>query len=191
MQMHGAAAPLQPEQLGTTLSIPGARAVDHAVFVVPDLEAAISFFTRILGDTVLWKSAPFSALKDEPKAPEGINAASGAAFQLAMLRLGPNLNVELTESHVPGGRPGMPLSSDLCVGHFAIAVDEMKDAGAWLSAANVQLLAGPRHSARGPNAGQDSWFFLTPWGMAIELVERPEHMPYEHDTTARLFTRPD
>ncbi|GAB3641360.1 hypothetical protein GCM10027423_19960 [Spirosoma arcticum] len=171
---------------GEHIAIPGARSIDHAGFAVRDLEQAITFFTDVLGAAVLWRSAPFSADGLSPKAPAGLNADPRAATRLVMLRLGPNLNVELIE-YRPGAPPVMPLSSGLNVGHFAFDVDDINVAGAYLKAKNVLLLEGPRHNTEGPNTGQDSWFFLTPWGMAVELIHRLARMPYDCNTAARLF----
>ena len=120
-----------------------------------------------------------------------MNADPRAAERLSMLRLGPNLNVELLEYRIPGVKHEMPLSSNLNVGHFAFDVDDINAAGTYLKSKNVQMLEGPRHNTDGPNAGQDSWFFITPWGMTVELVQRPPHMPYEKDTPARLFKEPE
>ena len=89
------------ESSGATIKIPGAKAVDHAGFVVPDLNEAVGYFVETLGAAVLWWSPPFSVNKDQLKAPPGLNTAPGAAFRLAMLRLGPNLNVELIDTMCP------------------------------------------------------------------------------------------
>lgn len=179
-----APAPAGP---GERIAIPGARSIDHASFTVPDLEQAIVFFADVFGAAVLWRSAPFGADGRSPKAPEGLNADPRATSRLAMLRLGPNLNVELIEYRIPGVSQTVPLSSGLGVGHIAFDVDDINTAGAYLRTKNVQLLEGPRRNIEGPNAGQDSWFFLTPWGMAVEMVHRPTGMPYESGTPARLF----
>lgn len=172
---------------GERIAIPGARSIDHTGFAVPDLEQAILFFTDVFGAAVLWRSAPFTSDGRGPKLPDGLNADPRATARLAMLRLGPNLNVELIEYRISGVRQQMPLSSGLNVGHLAFDVDDVGAAGDYLRAKKVELLEGPRRNTEGPNAGQDSWFFLTPWGMAVELIHRPPNMPFERDTPARLF----
>ncbi len=179
-----------PAAAGERIAIPGARAIDHAGFTVPDLEGAVSFFTDIFGAAVLWRSAPFTADGNGPKAPAGLNADPRASSRLAMLRLGPNLNIELLEFRIPGVSQTMPLNSGLNVGHFGFDVDDINEAGDYLRSKKVKMLEGPRHNTQGPNTGQDSWFFLTPWGMAIELVQRPAQMPYQQETAARLFKAP-
>lgn len=176
---------------GERIAIPGARSIDHAGLTVPNLEEAVTFFTDVLGAAVLWQSAPFTADGRGPAAPPGINADPRAAVRLAMLRLGPNLNVELLEYRIPGVPRGMPLFSDLGVGHLGFDVEDVAKAGAYLASKNVQMLDGPRRNLGGPNAGQDSWFFEAPWGMVLELISRPSGMPFERETPARLFKAPE
>lgn len=172
---------------GERIAIPGARAIDHAGFTVPDLEQAVAFFTDVLGAAVLWRVAPIAGPGSGEVMRDGLNADPRASVRIAMLRLGPNLNVELLEYRVPGETRAMPLNSDLNVGHLAFDVDDIGAAGAYLRDKGVRLLAGPRRNPDGANAGQDSLFFMTSWGMAVELVSRPAGMPYERETPARLF----
>lgn len=169
------------------IAIPGARAIDHCGFVVPDLEQAVAFFSEVLGAALLWRSERTGL--GEVGAAATFAAAPGAEPKLAMLRLGPNLNVELIEYGVPDDERRVPPSSDYSVGHLAFAVDDVTSAGTYLRTKKVRMLAGPRTNREGPNAGQQSWFFLTPWNLALELVERPAVMPYERATRARLFER--
>ena len=176
------------ESSGATIKIPGAKAVDHAGFVVPDLNEAVGYFVETLGAAVLWWSPPFSVNKDQLKAPPGLNTAPGAAFRLAMLRLGPNLNVELIEYDVPHESRQVPLSSALGVGHLAFLVADVRAAGGYLDRQGVKLLQGPDTTLTTRTRDKTAGFFLTPWGMSIELVQRPGYMPYEEDSVARLFT---
>lgn len=182
-----AAIAAEPADPGEQIAIPGARAIDHAGFTVPDLEQSITFFVDVLGAAVLWRAAPIANEGSADVMQNGLNADPRASVRLAMLRLGPNLNVELLDHSIPGRTQAMPLNSALNVGHLAFDVTDIRAAGAYLRTKNVRLLKGPRRNPDGPNAGQESWFFMSPWGMAIELVSRPATMPYERDTPARLF----
>ena len=170
---------------GERIAIPGARAIDHVGFVVPDLDQAIGFFRDVLGAALLWQNGPFGGRQVDMGAM--FHADPRASARLAMMRLGPNLNVELIDYEIAGEARPAPLSSDAGVGHFAFTVDDMDAAGAYLTSKGVRMLSGPRVNETGPNAGQSSWFFLTPWETAVELVQQPPEMPYERDTRARLF----
>lgn len=173
---------------GERIAIPGARSIDHAGFVMPNLEQAMTFFHDVLGAALLWRGAPVAGRQVDLDAM--FHADPHATSRLAMMRLGPNLNIELVQYDVPGRSRTAPLSSDVGVGHLAFAVEDIDVAGGYLRAKGVRMLEGPRLNHDGPNAGQSSWFFLTPWDMALELVQRPPTMPYENSTAARLFREP-
>ncbi len=170
---------------GERIGIPGARSIDHVGFVVPDMDQAIGFFVWVLGAALLWRSGPFGAPQIDMGAT--FHADPRATARLAMMRLGPNLNIELIEYGVASERRVSPPSSDVGVGHLGIAVDDIAAAGAFLRSKGVRLLEGPQVTPEGPNAGESSWFFLTPWDLALELVQRPKALPYEKTTEARLF----
>jgi catechol 2,3-dioxygenase-like lactoylglutathione lyase family enzyme len=68
------------------MGIVSARHVDHVGLVVPDLDAAFHFFEQALGARLLWRVGPFE------ETPTGVPIDNVTP---AMLRLGPNLNVEL------------------------------------------------------------------------------------------------
>jgi catechol 2,3-dioxygenase-like lactoylglutathione lyase family enzyme len=68
--------------------IVSARHVDHVGMTVPNLNQAIHFFEDALGGLLLWRVGPFH----ETATGVPINSV-----QIAMLRLGPSLNVELLQ----------------------------------------------------------------------------------------------
>ena len=49
------------------------------------------------------------------------------------------------------------------------------------------VLGEPTVRDAGPHAGQTWIYFLTPWGMQLELVSFPNGKSYEKETTARLW----
>ncbi len=163
-------------------SIPGARNVDHVGVSVPNLQQAVSFFVDVIGADLLWKAGP---LKEDAKhSPTG----QPLAVSLAMLRLGPNVNLELLQFDVGGNRgQQMPKSTDLGAAHIAFYVSDIDEASAYLKAKGVRLLPGPINTIAEPKRGEKIQYFLTPWGMYLELVWRPEHLPYEKGTGARLY----
>ena len=170
--------------------IPGARGVDHTGLNVPDLDAAITFFTEVLGAQLLWRIGP---LGGGELMPTHYGVDPSLRVRLATLRCGPNLNVELLQYVTPEGRSASleePSNSDLSVGHLAFLVDDMAAAADYLAACGVRLFAGPKRDADGPKAGEEHRYLLTPWGSSLELVWRPAHLPYEQTTSARLFVPP-
>jgi hypothetical protein len=63
----------------------------------------------------------------------------------------------------------------------------MKTAAEYLAQQGCPLLGGPYQSDQGPEAAQQIRYFEAPWGMALEILHRPSHMPYEQKTRSRLF----
>ena len=63
-----------------------ARFVDHIGMTVPDLDAAIRFFEHAIGARLLWRVGPFC------ETPTGVAIET---VEIAMLRLGPSINMEL------------------------------------------------------------------------------------------------
>ena len=179
-----------PAKKPPTVGIPSVRGVDHAGLNVPDLDAAVTFFTEVLGAQLLWRIGP---LGGGELMPTHYGVAPSLRVQLATLRCGPNLNVELLQYLTPEGHSASleePSNSDLSVGHLAFLVDDMAAAADYLAAHGVRLFAGPKRDEDGPKEGEEHRYFLTPWGSSLELIRRPAHLPYEQTTSARLFVPP-
>ena len=85
--------------------MPGLQYVDHAAYTVPDLDQAVSFFVDVLG---CGRAVPL-----DPRSGCGVHAAqlrrpADAALELSMLRMPPNLNVELFQWQTATGEPSIP-----------------------------------------------------------------------------------
>lgn len=104
-----------------------------------------------------------------------------------MLRLGPNLNLELQEFKAEKQRREMPSNVDLGSAHLAFFVDDINAAARSLREHGAQFLRGPIQASGESKRGEVIWYFKTPWGAFMEILWRPEHLPYEHDTPNRLF----
>jgi catechol 2,3-dioxygenase-like lactoylglutathione lyase family enzyme len=168
--------------------IPTARNVHHVGFTVPNLDAAIEFFTGVLGSELLFRTGPFED-------PEGdfmsrnLNVDAKASLNIAMLRCGPVTNVELLEWDVLSQCPEHPRNSDIGAGHLAFHVTDMAAAVAYLrDQPSVTVLGEPVTVEEGqPSAGSEFIYFLTPWGLQLELLAAPPDMPYTSATTGRLY----
>jgi catechol 2,3-dioxygenase-like lactoylglutathione lyase family enzyme len=174
-------------QRGFKGGIPTARFIDHAGYTVPSLEQAIHFFTNVLGCEVLYQAGPYT--EPEPNwMTTHLDVNSFAEVRLAVLRCGPANNIELVEFKAPDQNIVPPKVSDVGGRHLAFYVDDM-DAIAYLkSQPEVKVLEPIIHPPNeGEEAGIKCTYFVTPWGMYMELITRPEHMPYEVRTEARLF----
>ena len=154
------------------------RNVDHYGVSVPDMDQAIAFYTEALGADLLWRVGPFH------ETPTG---AEIDQVEIAMLRLGPNLNVELLAIRAPGQNRQLPATTDIGAAHLAFFVDDLEAAGASVAAQGGTMLGQPVNTDGEPKRGERIWYFKTPWGAFMELLWRPAHLPYEQDTTARLY----
>lgn len=168
-------------------ALPGARAVHHIAYTVPDLEQAVGFFVDVLGAELAYRLGP---VED----PEGdwmtrkLGVHPRASAHIAMLRLGPVTNLELFEYTAPDQDRGRPRNSDWGGHHFALYVDDVDKAVEYLrDVPGVTILGEPETITEGPIAG-DRWvYFTTPWGLHMELINMPEGMPYEETTDTRLY----
>ena len=167
--------------------IPGARSVYHMGVSVPDLEQAIAFFVEVIGCDLLWRDGP---IRDDTGQTmvEGLAIGARSVVTLALVRCGPNFNVELLQYRGdPDAVTAEPRNSDAGGRHLAFYVDDIDAAAAYLRAqAGVRVLAGPTLNDAGPTAGMRFLYFQTPWGMFMELDQVPAHMPYEQNATGRL-----
>ena len=158
--------------------IVSARHVDHVGISVPDLDDAIEFFTKALGADLLWKVGPFE------ETPTGV-AIRGV--NLAMLRLGPNINVELMAFDADAQQRTMPSNIDYGATHMAFFVDDIEAAALSLADHGATMLKGPIDAKGDVKKGERIWYFRTPWGAFMEILWRPDDLGYEKQTEHRLF----
>jgi catechol 2,3-dioxygenase-like lactoylglutathione lyase family enzyme len=152
--------------------LPGIQYVDHAAYTVPDLDEAVSFFVDVLGAEELYRS------KRGPDAtfmPANFDVPSDAALELSMLRLPPNLNIELFEWQTADRRTEHPRHSDRGGHHLCFVVDDVDQAVSHLKRVPGVRVLGERKEVAGdsPAVAGNRWiYFLTPWGLLMELVDR-------------------
>ena len=162
--------------------IVSARHVDHIGITVPNLNTAIQFFENALGAQLLWQVGPFH------ETPTGVPIKS---IHIAMLRLGPTINVELMAFEADNQQQRMPSNIDYGATHIAFFVDNIEAAAASLKEHGAELLAGPIEAQGEVKKGERIWYFKTPWGAFMEILWRPEHLAYEENTHNRLFQAND
>ena len=64
-------------------------------------------------------------------------------------------------------------------------------AGAHLKAKGLKFLGEPTVMTAGPSAGETWGYFLSPWGMNLELVSYPQGKAYQKEYKTRLWTAKD
>lgn len=169
--------------------IPGALAVHHVAFTVPDLDQAVDFFRDVLGARLLYRIGPVEDRQGDWMTRK-LGVDRDASARIAMLRLGPTTNLELFQYTAPGQRHDLPRNSDWGGHHLAVAVADVDAAVGYLRAQpGVEVLGEPETITDGGPIHGDRWvYFRTPWGLQLELLNMPAGMPYERDTDARLYS---
>ena len=162
--------------LDQELERPKFLAADHVSWTVPDVDAAVKFYTEVFGATELFRLGPLNAA-DIPVDAEGrdwmathVNVP-GAALRLVMLKLTPNLNFQLVEYSKPGDRrQDVPRNCDAGGHHLAIKVDDVEKAKRYLEAHGCRAMQIFDIDS-GPLAGKKNLYILDPWGHQLELVD--------------------
>ena len=151
-------------------------AVDHVSWTVPDLDAAISFYTEAFGASVLYRIGPIDAA-DIPQDAQGRDwmethiGVKGARLTLAMLQLAPNLKFQLVQYDKPADRrQTLPRNCDRGGHHVAMLVEDVDAAAAWLAQRGCEVLETIAMDA-GPLAGKKNVYVRDPWGHQLELVD--------------------
>lgn len=173
----------EPSQAPTlSRGIPGAHNVDHAGIVVRDLDEATRFFVDVVGADLLFRSPPATGLESKEE------AAADTTVAVAFLRFGPNLNLELLQFTGPNASTPPPRVSDNGAVHIAIWVKDVARAANYLRAQpGVEIVGDVGNPSTGADRGATWIYARTPFGVHLELVNRPPHMPYERDTPARFY----
>ncbi|MFG3108763.1 nitroreductase/quinone reductase family protein [Streptomyces tendae] len=168
-------------------TLPGARAVHHIAYTVPDLEQAVTFFVDVIGAELAYRLGPVEDREGDWMTRK-LGVHPRASAHIAMLRLGPVTNLELFEYTAPDQDRRRPRNSDWGGHHLAIHVDDVDKAAAHLrEVPGVTILGEPETITDGPITG-DRWvYFTTPWGLHMELINMPAGMPFEATTDTRLY----
>lgn len=166
--------------------MPGLRGTEHIGFTVPHLDAAVRFFVDVIGCEAFYYLGPFSS--DGDWMAKQLNVAPDTVMKrLCFLRCGHGSNFEIFEYSAPDQKTEQPRNSDIGGHHLAFYVDDIDAAIAHLRAQRVTILGEPVVRTEGPSAGQTWVYFLTPWGMQLELVSYPDGKGYEAATDRRLW----
>jgi catechol 2,3-dioxygenase-like lactoylglutathione lyase family enzyme len=154
-----------------TPRIPTLRAVDHCAYTVPNLEDAVQFFVDHFGAEVAFHDGPFRDTESDGMRRR-INVDPRAQSRIAMIRIGAHHNIELFEYDAPEQRTTQPRNSDIGGHHLAFYVDDIDAAYEYVrQIPAVVVQEGPNGvDPAAPVAGQRWFYFVSPWGMQMELT---------------------
>jgi catechol 2,3-dioxygenase-like lactoylglutathione lyase family enzyme len=169
-------------------SIPGLRGHDHTGITVPDVKAATAFFTDVIGCKHAMSFGPF--MDDKGTFMQDVVNVNPRAVieEISMVRCGYGSNIELFQYKSPDQAKTEPKNSDYGGHHIALYVDDIAKAADYLKSKGVKTMQGPIPVNEGPAAGQSILYFLTPWGLQMELISYPKGMAYEKDAKTVLWS---
>ncbi len=169
------------------MALPGLLGTEHIGFTVPDLDEAHEFFVDVLGCEFIYSLGPFE--RDDDWMTERMNVHPRAIMrELRFYRCKTGPNFEVFQFETPDPPAPQPRNSDIGGHHLAFYVEDMDAAVDYLRERGVRILGEPTASSR-HSEGQRWVYFLSPWGMQLELVSFPDGKAYERypSTTTKLW----
>lgn len=176
---------LAVSSLASAEGLPGMRGADHIGITVPDLKQAVDFLVNVIGCEAFYKLGPFKADNDWMEVHLNVNPRAEIPT-MQLVRCGHGTNFEVFQWSSPEQKTTPPHNSDAGGHHIAFYVDDMAKAVAHLKKHNVKMYGEPTVMGEGPSAGETWMYFLSPWGMQMELVTY-KNKAYEKDSKGKLW----
>jgi catechol 2,3-dioxygenase-like lactoylglutathione lyase family enzyme len=170
--------------------LPGLAGTDHVGFTVPDIEAATRFFVDVIGCKLVFEIGPFKSDDDWMQAQLGVDPRA-VIRKLRMFRCKTGPSFEIFEYQLDGVTPISPRNSDVGGHHLAFYVEDVSAAVAYLKAQGITVQGEPTTMESGPSKGLTWVYFLSPWGMQLELVSYPAGMDVLHANPGALWSPKD
>ncbi|GLU29834.1 VOC family protein [Brucella sp. NBRC 12950] len=173
-----------------SIGIPGLRGTDHIGLTVPDIDQAISFFCHVIGGELIYQTGTFEDSLGSFMV-DYLNVHARARIKaVAFIRCGDGCNYELFEYWSPDQQLTAPKNSDVGGHHLGFYVDDINEGVAHLHKHNVRVLGEPVQETEGPGAGESWVYFLSPWGLQMELISYPDGKAYQR-SVGRVLWQPD
>jgi len=169
--------------------LPGLRGMEHVGFTVPDLEQADDFFVNVIGCERVYSLGPY--VRDDDWMATNLNVHPRTVIpELRFYRCGHGSNFEIFQYDAADGQAPQPRNSDIGGHHLAFYVDDFDAGLQHLRDHGVRILGEPTSSSSA-SEGQRWVYFLSPWGMQLELVSYPHGKAYEKDSPVILWNPKD
>jgi catechol 2,3-dioxygenase-like lactoylglutathione lyase family enzyme len=167
--------------------LPGLAGTDHVGFTVPDIEVATQFFVDVIGCRLVFEIGPFQSDDDWMQAQLGVDPRS-VIRSLRMFKCKTGPSFEIFEYELKGARAVPPSNSDVGGHHLGFYVEDMGAAVAYLKLRGITVQGDPVTMEAGPSKGLTWVYFLSPWGMQLELVSYPAGMSVVNQVPGALWS---
>jgi catechol 2,3-dioxygenase-like lactoylglutathione lyase family enzyme len=167
--------------------LPGLAGTDHVGFTVPDVEAATRFFVDVIGCTLVFEIGPFKSDDDWMQAQLGVDPRA-VIRKLRMFRCKTGPSFEIFEYQLDGAIAIPPRNSDVGGHHLAFYVEDINVAVGYLKSQGIRVQGEPVTMSSGPSKGLIWVYFLSPWGMQLELVSYPAGMEVANQNPGVLWS---
>ncbi len=170
--------------------LPGLSGTDHVGFTVPDIEAATRFFVDVIGCSLVFEIGPFRSDDDWMHIQLGVDPRA-VIRSLRMFRCKTGASFEIFEYRFAGANVTPPRNSDVGGHHLAFYVEDIARAVAYLKSHGITVQGNPVTMEAGPTKGLTWVYFLSPWGMQLELVSYPAGMTITNEKPGILWSPKD
>ncbi|WP_260107589.1 VOC family protein [Phaeobacter inhibens] len=167
--------------------MPGMRGTQHIGITVPDVDEAVEFLGDVLGCESFFSFGPFGPFEDDWMT-KNLNVDASAVIDIiTMVRCGNGPAFEVFKYTAPDQYKTPPKNSDIGGYHIALYVDDINTATQYLRDNGVQVLEAP-HPLPGTELEGLEWvYFLSPWGMQMEIVSHPDGIAFDQRGDSRLW----
>jgi catechol 2,3-dioxygenase-like lactoylglutathione lyase family enzyme len=161
------------------------RGMHHIGITVPDIEEGITFFQKIFGAVVVFRTGAFDV---DDRFMEGkLGAAPKSRIKdLVFLRCGNGTSVELFEYSGEDKKAAQKRPSEVGGSHICFEVEDVFASAKELEALGVEMFEGPNVVDQGPLEGFKWVYFRAPWGQILEIASF-DKLGYEKETVHRLW----
>ncbi|MDE2446349.1 MAG: VOC family protein [Alphaproteobacteria bacterium] len=157
----------------------------HIGITVPNIQQGIDYFKAVFGVVEVFHTGAFNV--DDSFMKNKLGAAPHSRIRdLVFLRCGDGVNLELFEYSGEDSTARPKRNSEIGGAHLCFEVDDVFASAKRLREMGVEMLEGPNRVEEGPLKGFDWIYFMTPWGLCLEIASFNQ-LGYEHETPNRLW----
>ncbi|MEM1079896.1 MAG: VOC family protein [Pseudomonadota bacterium] len=173
--------------LQVNAEMPGMRGTQHIGITVPNVEEAVEFLVDVMGCESFFSFGPFGPFEDDWMT-RNLNVNPRAEIEvITMVRCGNGPALEVFQYTSPDQDPNPPANSDIGGYHIAFYVDDIRAAEQHLRDNGVQVLESPKPLTGTGLEGMEWLYFLSPWGMQMEVVSAPEGIVDEKENNRSFW----